>query len=140
MTVNKFEGKSLPFTKHCWTRQIRSGTFRNGGTYKHVEKVKVLGHGTMGAILEDGHILASWDIDQGGNKTINKRRGQHFLSLKKGVTELAFAIHDRHDGNGWQVLTYDCSYYLVVKTQHEAQKILAATNWRKWMNKRGKKR
>jgi hypothetical protein len=42
MGINKFEGETLPFTKHGWTRQIRSGTFRNGGTYKHVEKVKVL--------------------------------------------------------------------------------------------------
>ena len=139
MGLTQFEGRTLPFTQHGWKRQLKCGTFRNGGTWKHVEKVKVLGHGTMGAKLEEVHILASWDIDQGGNKTINKRRGQHFLSLKKGVQELAFAIRDRHDGNGWRVLTYDCSYYGVVKTQQEAQRILAATNWRKWLGKGGKK-
>jgi hypothetical protein len=55
------------------------------------------------------------------------------------VTELAFAIHDQHDGGGWCILTYDCSYFGAVKTQQEAQKILAATNWRKWMKKGDKK-
>lgn len=139
MAVNKFEGQTLPFNSHGWLRQFKSGTFRTGATWKHVEKVKVLGRGTMGAILEEVHILASWDIDQGGNKTINRRKGQHFLSLKKGVTELAFAIHDVTDKPGWRILTYDCSYYAVVRTQREAEEVLAATKWRKWKNKGGKK-
>ena len=127
--ANKFEGETLPFSRGGWTRQIKSGTFRNGATWKHVEKVKMLGLGTMGAKLEEVHILASWDIDQGGNKTINKRKGSHFLSLKKGAQELAFAIGSK---SGWQVLPYDCSYFLEVKTQREAERILAATKWRKW--------
>jgi 3-hydroxyacyl-CoA dehydrogenase len=134
MAGNKFEGETLPFTRGGWTRQIASGSFRNGATWKHIEKVKVLGRGTMGAKLEEVHILASWDIDQGGNKTINKRRGQHFLSLKKGARELAFAIHDK---TGWRVLTYDCSCYLAVETQQEAEKILSAAKWQKWKKKRG---
>ncbi|MBE9594628.1 MAG: hypothetical protein IMF19_14245 [Proteobacteria bacterium] len=136
MAVNKFEGQTPPFTQHGWTRQIKSGYFRNGATYKQVEKVKVLGRGTMGAKLEEVHILASFDIDQGGNKTTNKRKGQHVLSLKKGVIELAFAVFGKGE---WRVLTYDCSYYLIVKTQKEAEKILTATNWRKWLKKGGKK-
>lgn len=135
MGLNPFEGKPLPFTRGGWTRQIASGTFRNGATWEHIEKVKVLGRGTRGAKLEEVHILASLDTDQGGNKTINKRKGQHFLSLKKGTVELAFAVHDLHDKNGWRILTYDCSYYLVVETQREAEEILAATNWWKWKNK-----
>jgi hypothetical protein len=139
MATNKFEGRTLPFSQSGWTRQIKSGNFRTGASYKQIEKVRVVGRGTMGSKLEDVHILASWDTDQGGNKTKDLRKGQHFLSLKKGVTELAFAIHDQHNGNGWSVLTYDCSYYCVVKTQQEAQKILAATNWRKWLNKGGKR-
>jgi hypothetical protein len=94
----------------------------------------------MGARLEDIHILASWDIDQGGNKTRNTRKGQHLLSLKKGVTELAFAVHGRHKEDEWQVLPYDCSYYLIVKTQHEAEEILSATNWRKWYKKGDEKK
>ena len=134
MGLNKFEGEALPFTSHGWTRQFKSGTFRNGATWKHVEKVKVLGRGTMGARLEEVHIIASWDVDQGGNKTINRRKGQQFLSLKKGVDELAFAIHG--PGDEWRVLAYDCSYYAVVKTQREAEEILAATKWRKWKEKR----
>lgn len=138
--MKKFEGQSLPFTSHGWTRQFESGTFRNGGTWKHVAKVRAVGRGTMGAKLEEVHIIASWDVDQGGNKTTNARKGQHFLSLKKGAQELAFAIHDRHNGNQWRILTYDCSYYGIVKTQREAEKILSATNWRKWKNKGGKKR
>ena len=81
MGLNTFEGESLPFTRHGWLRQIKSGTFRNGGTWKQVEKVKILGRGTMGAKLEEVHILASWDVDQGGNKTKDLRKGQHFLSL-----------------------------------------------------------
>jgi hypothetical protein len=136
MAGNKYEGETLPFTRGGWTRQIASGRFRNGATWKHIEKVKVLGRGTMGAILEEVHILASWDTDQGGNKTINKRKGQHFLSLKKGAVELAFAIHDQHNGNGWRILTYDCSYYAVVQTQREAEQVLAATRWRKWKEKK----
>jgi hypothetical protein len=139
MATNEFEGMRLPFTQNGWLRQIRSGTFRNGSTYKQVEKVKVLGRGTMGARLEDIHILASFDIDQGGNKTRNTRKGQHLLSLKKGVIELAFAVHGRHKEDEWQVLPYDCSYYLIVKTQREAEEILTATNWRKWMKKGGEK-
>jgi hypothetical protein len=95
----------------------------------------------MGAKLEDVHILASWDIDQGGNKTINQRKGEHFLSLKKGVTELAFAIDDSHDGeHRWRVLPYDCSYFVVVETQRKAEKILTATNWRKWLKKGGEEK
>lgn len=75
MTANRFEGETLPFTSHGWTRQFESGTFRNGGTWKHVVKVRVVGRGTMGAKLEEVHIIASWDVDQGGNKSINKRKG-----------------------------------------------------------------
>ena len=131
--TNKFEGETLPFTRHGWRRQIKSGIFRNGATWKHVEKVRIVGHGTMGAKLEEVHILASWDIDQGGNKTINKRKGSHFLSLKKGAQELAFAICSK---SGWQVLPYDCSYFLEVKTQREAEEVLAATRWRKWLERR----
>jgi hypothetical protein len=74
MSSNKFEGQTLPFISRGWTRQIKSGTFRSGATWKHVEKVKVIGRGTMGSKLEDVHILASWDIDQGGNKTTNTRK------------------------------------------------------------------
>lgn len=133
MSANKFEGLTLPFTRGDWTRQIKSGTFRNGATFKQVEKVKVLGRGTMGAKLEEVHILASWDIDQGGNKTINKRKGQHFLSLIKGAQELAFAIRCK---SGWLVVPYDCTYFLDVGTQQEAEEILAATKWRKWKNKK----
>ena len=133
--MNKFEGQTLPFTQHGYTRQFKTGTFRNGASWRNVEKVKVLGRGTMGAKLEEVHILASWDIDQGGNKIVNSRKGQHFLSLKKGVHELAFAIHDKKDScGGWRILTYDCSYYGVVKTQQEAEEVLAATKWRKWAN------
>lgn len=135
MVKDQFEGQPLPFTRGDWTRQLKSGVFRNGASWRNVEKVKVLGRGTMGAKLEEVHILASWDIDQGGNKIINMRKGQHFLSLRKGVRELAFAIHDKKDnGGGWRILTYDCSYYGVVKTQQEAEEVLAATKWRKWAN------
>ena len=137
MGLNKFEGETLPFTLHGWTRQLALGTFRNGASWKHVEKVRTLGVGTMGAKLEDVHIIASWDVDQGGNKTINARKGQHFLSLKKGKQELAFAINDKN--GDWQILTYDCSFFAVVKTQREAEEILAATKWRKWFYKKGGK-
>lgn len=133
MTTSVFEGVTLPFTSRGWTRQIESGTFRNGSTWTQVEKVKVLARGTMGAKLEEVHIIASWDVDQGGNKTINRRKGQHSLSLKKGLEELAFAVPVK---SGWAVLTYDCSYYHVVRTQREAEEILKATNWRRWKNKK----
>lgn len=134
MGVNQFEGETLPFTRHGYTRQFKAGTFRNGSSYKQVEKVKVIGKGTMGAKLEDVHILASWDMDQGGNKTVNARKGQHFLSLKKGVDELAFAIPDNN--GGWRVLPYDCSFFAAVTSQREAEEVLAATKWRKWKNKK----
>ena len=133
MGLSEFEGQTLPFTSHGWLRQFKSGTFRDGATWRHVEKVRVIGRGTMGAKLEEVHIIASWDVDQGGNKTINRRKGQHFLSLKKGVVELAFAICGK---DNWKVLAYDCSYCSVVETQREAEEILAATRWRKWKEKR----
>lgn len=135
---SKFEGQTLPFTQHGWTREFKIGTFRNGASYKQVEKVRKIGKGTMGATLEDIHIIASWDVDQGGNKTTNTRKGQHFLSLKKGKEELAFAINDKK-GN-WQVLSYDCSFYSVVKTQREAEEILNVMNWRKWFYTGGEKK
>ena len=134
MGINKFEGEILPFTRGGWTRQCKGGMFRNGATWKQVEKVKVLGRGTMGAKLEEVHILASWDIDQGGNKNINMRKGQHHLRLTKGGDELAFALHD---GKIWRILAYNCSCFSVVPTQHEAEDVLAAINWRKW-KKEGK--
>jgi hypothetical protein len=132
MGINKFEGQTLPFTSRGWLRQFKSGSFRNGATWRNIEKVKVLGRGTMGAKLEEVHILASFDTDIGGNKIKNTRKGQHCLSLKKGPIELAFAVHVK---TGWTVVAYDCSYYLTVKTQREAEKILTATNWRKWARK-----
>ena len=137
MGINQFGGETLPFTRHGWTRQFKSGTFRDGSTYKQVEKVRVIGKGTMGAKLEDVHILASWDVDQGGNKTTNTRKGSHFLSLKKGTRELAFATIDIF--GRWLIVPYDCSYFYWAKTQHEAEGILAATNWRKWYYKKGGK-
>jgi hypothetical protein len=91
----------------------------------------------MGAKLEEVHILASWDIDQGGNKIVNKRKGQHLISLKKGAHELAFGIQTK---KWWWIVTYDCSYFGIAETQQEVQEILAATNWRKWMKKGDKKR
>jgi hypothetical protein len=133
MASETFEGRQLPFASNGWTRQFKSGSFRNGALYKQVEKVKVLGRGTMGAKVEEVHILASFDFDLGGNKTTNQRKGQHFLSLKKGATELAFAIHYQ---DRWRVLAYDCSYFMDVKTQQEAEEILKATNWRHWLNKK----
>jgi hypothetical protein len=136
MGLNKFEGATLPFTRHGWTRQIKSGTYRTGASYKQVEKVRVVGRGTMGSKLEDVHILASWDTDVGGNKTKDLRKGQHFLSLKKGSEELAFAVHDT---NCWRVLTYDCSRFAQVDTQREAEAILTAAQWRRWKEKGGKK-
>ena len=136
MASNKYEGYTLPFTSRGWTRQIKSGTFRNGASYKQIEKVRVVGRGTMGSRLEDIHIIASWDIDIGGNKTKNLRKGQHFLSLKKGVDELAFAVHD---STCWRVLTYNCSKFAQVQTQQEAEAILTAAQWRRWRKKGGKK-
>lgn len=135
MSGKKNRGESLPFTQNGYIRQFKSGEFRDGGSWKQVEKVRVIGRGTMGAKLEDIHIIYSCDIDKGGNKTVNKRKGQHSLSLKKGVTELAFAIHDATEKPGWRILSYDCSYYSVVQTQREAEQVLAAINWRKWLNK-----
>jgi hypothetical protein len=136
MNSKKNKRESLPFTQNGYTRQFKSGPFRDGGAFKQVEKVRVIGRGTMGAKLEDIHIIYSCDIDKGGNKTINKRKGQHFLSLSKGGLELAFAI----DGNsGWLIIPYDCSYFESVNTQHEAEEILKATNWRKWANSGRKK-
>ena len=132
MPIDSFDGQSLPFSSHGWLRQIKSGTFRNGATWKQVEKVRVVGRGTMGSRLEDIHIIASWDIDIGGNKTKNLRKGQHFLSLKKGVEELAFAVHD---STCWRVLTLDCSKFTQVQTQQEAEAILTAAQWRRWRKK-----
>jgi len=128
----KFEGESLPFTQNGWTRQFATGTFRNGASWRNVEKVKVIGHGTMGAKLEDVHIIASLDIDQGGNKIVDMRKGQHHLRLTKGGDELAFAVHD---GKVWRILAYNCSCFMVVKTQREAEELLAVVNWRKWARK-----
>ena len=124
-----FEGEKLPFTRNGWTRQLKSGTFRNGSTWRHVEKVRAVGFGTIGAKLEEVFIIASWDIDKGGNKTKDHRKGQHFLSLIKGNKELAFAVDTK---SGWRILTYDCSHYEIVKTQQQAEEILRTINWRRW--------
>lgn len=131
--INKFEGVKLPYTSHGWTRQFKGGSFRNGGTWNQVEKVKAVGRGTGGAELEEVHILASRDIDQDGNKKVDVRKGQHHLRLKKEEQELAFAIQGIYtEKNGWIVLGYDCTYCKVVKNQQQAEQILSTANWRKW--------
>jgi hypothetical protein len=113
----RFKGESLPFTANGWTRQFKSGQFRDGGAWKHVEKVKV--------------VLASWDTDKGGNQTKDARKGQHFLSLMRGSQEIAFAIASKAAG-GWRVLSFDCRGYYDVPTQSEAQGILSPLSWRRW--------
>ena len=131
MANNRFKGETLPFTANGWTRQLKSGIFRDGGTWKHVEKVKVISRAGMGVRLEDVFVLASWDTDKGGNKTKDGRKGQHFLSLMRGLQEIAFAIKLKN-GGGWRVLSYDCRSYYDVQTQDEAQGILAPRSWRQW--------
>ena len=131
MTTARFKGERLPFTSNGWTRQFRSGSFRDGGIWKHVEKIKVLSRSGMGVRLEDVYVLASWDTDKGGNKTKDARKGQHFLSLMRGSQEIAFAIESKAAA-GWRVLSFDCRGYYDVQTQGEAQGILAARSWRQW--------
>jgi hypothetical protein len=88
----------------------------------------------LGNISRKLNILASWDTDQGGNKAINKRRGQHFLSLKKGARELAFATQVK--AGWWWILTYDCSYCGAAETRSDAAKVLVGIKWQKWKKKK----
>ena len=132
MANNRFKGESLPFTVNGWTRQFKSGSFRDGGTWKHVEKVKVISRAGMGVRLEDVFVLASWDTDKGGNTTKDARKGQHFLSLMRGSQEIAFAIESKAD-RGWRVLSFNCRGYYDVPTKSEAQEILSPLSWRQWL-------
>lgn len=132
MANNRFKGESLPFTVNGWTRQFKSGSFRDGGTWKHVEKVKVISRAGMGVRLEDVFVLASWDTDKGGNTTKDARKGQHFLSLMRGSQEIAFAIESKA-ARGWRVLSFNCRGYYDVPTKSEAQEILSPLSWRQWL-------
>lgn len=129
MGLNKFMGETLPFTRDNWTRQFKKGFFRDGSEWKQVEKVRTLAKSGMGVRLEEVFILASWDIDKGGNKTKDHRKGQHFLSLMRGKMELAFAIENRHD---WSILSYDCRKFCTVKMKREAEAMLSPGDWRDW--------
>jgi hypothetical protein len=84
MSSKKNKGESLPFTQNGYTRQFKSGPFRDGGAFKQVEKVREIGRGTMGAKLEDVHIMFILSIP-----AISTKAGTKPLTNAKGSISLA---------------------------------------------------
>jgi len=104
-----------------WKVETLKVKFTGGGHSEHVERVKELsrenGRRTIEAI-----ILSSVDIDSGGNKSIDRHKGYHYVALLEGRKQLSFTFQFK---NGWRVLSDDCiSFVKDVKTKAEAIELL----------------
>ena len=115
--MNKTNGKW-----HVETRKQRLG---EGGRSETTEKVKVLYSDKSRRIIE-AIVLTDIDIDRGGNKTIDRSKGYHYIALMDGKNQLSFAIDFRKAGFGWRVLSDDClSFRQDVTTKKAAIDLLA---------------
>ena len=97
--MNKTNGK--------WYVETRKQRLGEGGRSETTEKVRVLYSDKSRRIIE-AIVLTDIDIDRGGNKTIDRSKGYHYIALMDGKNQLSFAIDFRKAGFGWRVLSDDC--------------------------------
>ena len=121
--MNKAKGKT-----NSWKIETRKGTFEGGGRYETTEKVKVLSRENGRRVIE-AIVLTDMDIDRSGNKSIDRGKGYHYVSLMEGKKQLSFAIDHRKAGLGWSVLSNNClSFAQDVKTKKAAIELLTAAS------------
>ena len=114
--MNKIDGK--------WFLETRTQKIEGGGSCETTEKVRVLGRENGRQIIE-AVVLTDTDTDRAGNKSVDRGKGYHYVSLMEGKQQLSFAIDFRKAGLGWRVLSNDClSFVQDVKTMKAAIEFL----------------
>ena len=115
-------------TDEGWKIETRKGTIEGGGRYETTEKIKVLSRENGRRVIE-AIVLTDTDIDRSGNKSIDRGKGYHYVSLMEGKKQLSFAIDHRKAGLGWRVLSDNClSFVQDVKTKKAALELLTAAS------------
>ena len=118
--MNKTDGR--------WKIETRKGAFEGGGRHETTEKVKVLSRENGKRVIE-AIVLTDMDIDRSGNKSTDRTKGYHYVSLMEGKEQLSFAIDYRKAGLGWRVLSDNClSFVQDVKTKKAAIELLTAAS------------
>ena len=118
--MNKIDGK--------WFIEHRNQRMEGGGRCDTTERVRVLGRENGLRIIE-AIVLTDTDIDRGGNKSVDRGKGYHYISLMEGKSQLSFAIDFRKAGLGWRVLSNNClSFVQDVKTKKAAIELLTAAS------------
>ena len=111
-----------------WVVETRIQRIEGGGKCETTEKVRVLSRENGRRIIE-AVVLTDTDIDRSGNKSVDRGKGYHYVSLMEGKTQLSFAIDYRKAGLGWRVLSNNClSFVQDVKTKKEAIELLTAAS------------
>ena len=115
-------------TSGKWTVETRKGAFEGGGRHETTEKVRVLSRENGRRVIE-AIVLTDTDIDRSGNKSTDRTKGYHYVSLMEGKKQLSFAIDFRKAGLGWRVLSDNClSFVQDVKTKKAALELLTAAS------------
>ena len=118
--MNKINGK--------WYVETRKQRTEGGGRCETTEKVRVLSRENGRRIIE-AIVLTDTDIDRSGNKSVDRGKGYHYVSLMEGKKQLSFAIDFRKAGLGWRVLSNNClSFVQDVKTKKAAIELLTTAS------------
>ena len=114
--MNKIDGK--------WFVKKRKQKIEGGGSCETTEKVRVLSRDNGRRIIE-AVVLTDTDIDRSGNKSVDRGKGYHYVSLMDGKKQLSFAIDFTKSSLGWRVLSNNClSFVQDVKTKEAAIELL----------------
>ena len=114
--MNKVDGK--------WFVETRKQRIEGGGRCETTERIRVLGRENGRRIIE-AVVLTDTDTDRAGNKSVDRGKGYHYVSLMEGKNQLSFAIDFRKAGLGWRVLSNNClSFVQDVKTKKAAIELL----------------
>ena len=114
--MNKINGK--------WYVETRKQRLGEGGRSETTEKVRVLSRENGRRIIE-AVVITDMDIDRSGNKSIDRGKGYHYVSLMEGKEQLSFAIDFTRSSLGWRVLSHDClSFVQDVETKKAAIELL----------------
>lgn len=111
-----------------WFIETRKQRMEGGGSCETTEKVRVLSRENGRRIIE-AIVLTDTDIDRSGNKSVDRGKGYHYVSLMEGKKQLSFAIDYRKAGLGWRVLSNNClSFVQDVKTKKAAIELLTTAS------------
>ena len=114
--LNKSDGK--------WFIETRKQRIEGGGRCETTEKVRVLSRENGRRIIE-AIVLTDTDIDRAGNKSVDRGKGYHYVSLMDGKKQLSFAIDFTKSSLGWRVLSNNCLLFVQdVETKEAAIELL----------------